>query len=359
MLDPVIRKQAGLLMRCALALGLVISAGHATQAQEQQNQTQDQTQTNSQYPSQDRAQDPPPPPPRQAQMQTAPARNGAEPQRTNRADRPPDGQHAPPPPYEAPPPPPPATLTIPAGTVIVVRTNDFLSTDHSKVGDMFTAMLDQPVVVNGWVVARRGQTVTGQVRVAKKAGLVKGTSQLGLEVTDLTLVDGQQAQVSSQLWQGSGGTSHGQDAATIGATTGTGALIGAVAGAGKGAAIGAGAGAAAGIGAVLLTRGRSTVLPPETQLSFRITNAVNIDTAAGQQAFLPVIQEDFDTSNGGDQRHTRHVVGGYPYGYYGYYGYPYYGFYDGFWGPRFYGGYGFRGGYGGFHGGFHGHGGHR
>lgn len=247
--------------------------------------------------------------------------------------------------------------------MIVVRTNDFLSTDHSKVGDMFTAMLDQPVVVNGWVVARRGQTVTGQVRVAKKAGLVKGTSQLGLEVTDLTLVDGQQAQVSSQLWQGSGGTSHGQDAATIGTTTGTGALIGAVAGAGKGAAIGAGAGAAAGIGAVLLTRGHSTVLPPETQLSFRLTNAFKIDTAAGQQAFLPVIQEDFDNGNGGGDRPARHAAGAYAYsgypGYYGYYGYPYYGY----WGPGFYG-YGFRGRYyggfrGGFHGGFHGHGGHR
>jgi len=269
----------------------------------------------------------------------------------NRADRPPAGQQAPP--YDEPPPPPPA-LTIPTGTVLVVRTNDFLSSDHSKAGDMFTGVLDQPLVVNGWVVARRGQTITGQVKVVKKAGLVKGTSQLGLEVTDLTLVDGQQARVSTQLWQGSGGTSHGQDAATIGATTGTGALIGAVADAGKGAAIGAGAGAAAGIGAVLLTRGHATVLPPETQLSFRLTEAVKVDTTTGQQAFLPVTQEDFDSGRGGDGRPVRRVVGSYPYGYYGYYGYPgYYGFYDGFWGPRFYGGYGFRGG---FRGGFHGRG---
>jgi len=349
MIDPAIRKNAGLFLRCALALGMAVSAGGAIRAQEQQNQTQEQSASSSQYASQDRPQDPPPVQQNQRQN-TSPQDNSQAPP-MNRADRPPAGQQAPP--YDEPPPPPPA-LTIPTGTVLVVRTNDFLSSDHSKAGDMFTGVLDQPLVVNGWVVARRGQTITGQVKVVKKAGLVKGTSQLGLEVTDLTLVDGQQARVSTQLWQGSGGTSHGQDAATIGATTGTGALIGAVADAGKGAAIGAGAGAAAGIGAVLLTRGHATVLPPETQLSFRLTEAVKVDTTTGQQAFLPVTQEDFDSGRGGDGRPVRRVVGSYPYGYYGYYGYPGdYGFYDGFWGPRFYGGYGFRGG---FRGGFHGRG---
>jgi hypothetical protein len=242
---------------------------------------------------------------------------------------------------------------LPAGTILQVRTNEFLSSDKNQTGDQFTAVLDQPLVVNGWVVARRGATVLGQVKEAKKAGRVKGTSQLGLEITDLTIVDGQQAPVLTELWKASAGTSHGQDAATIGGTTVLGAAIGAAADWGRGAAIGAGAGAgaAAGIAAVLLTRGHPTEILPETPLSFRLVDPVKIDTTQAQQAFLPVSQEDYDGGRG--DRRRPHLAAGYPgpYAYpYGYYG-PYYGYYPGYvgfygygWGPRYYGGfYGHRG----------------
>src|SRR5216684_3179374 len=237
----------------------------------------------------------------------------------------------------------PGTLTVPAGAILSIRINEYLSSDHNRIGDQFTAVLENPIVVNGWVVARRGQTLLGQVKEARKAGRVKGTSELGIELTDMTVVDGRQLPILTELWKGSGGTSHGQDAATVATTTGLGALIGAAADWGTGAAIGAGAGAAAGIGAVLLTRGRPTVLEPEEQLSFRLVDPVRIDTTQSQQAFLPVTQQDMD---GGrlERRGPRHVAGGYPgpgpypCGYYGpCYAYPgYAGFYGGWgWGPGF------------------------
>lgn len=202
------------------------------------------------------------------------------------------GQNAP---YSrtAPATPPPATLTIPAGTVLQVRMNEYLSSDNNHVGDHVSATLQQPIVVNGYVVARRGQTLVGQVEAAEKAGRVKGVSQLGIELTDMTMVDGQSRPILTELWKGSGGTSHGADAATIGGTTALGAAIGSVADWGRGAAIGAGAGAAAGIGAVLLTRGRPTVIPPETLLTFRIVDPVKIDTTQAAQAFVPVSQRDY------------------------------------------------------------------
>src|SRR3984885_10342794 len=156
--------------------------------------------------------------------------------------------------------PPPATLTIPAGTVLSVRINEFLSSDKNQVGDRVTATLQQPVVVNGYVVARRGQMLVGQVEAAQKAGRVTGTSQLGIELTDMTIADGQSRPILTELWKGSGGTSHGADAATIGGTTALGAAIGAAADWGRGAAIGAGAGAAAGIWGGLLARGRAAVI---------------------------------------------------------------------------------------------------
>src|SRR5260370_150884 len=127
----------------------------------------------------------------------------------------------------------------------------------------------------------------------------------------MPVVDSPQVPIYTELGRGSGGTSHGQDAATIATTTGLGALIGAAADWGTGAAIGAGAGAAAGIGAVLLTRGRPTILDPEAQLSFRLVDPVRIDTTQSQQAFLPVTQQDFDGGRS-ERRGPRPLAGGDP-----------------------------------------------
>ncbi|MGC1484927.1 MAG: hypothetical protein WA789_14110 [Candidatus Acidiferrum sp.] len=243
--------------------------------------------------------------------------------------------------------PPPSALTIPAGTVLVMRLNEPLSSDRNQIGDQFSGVLEQPIVVNGWVVARRGQVVMGQVKSVKKAGRVKGTSQLGVELTDLTLVNGEQAPILTALWKASGGTSHGADAATIGGGTALGAIIGSAADWGRGAAIGAGAGAVAGIGAVLLTRGRPTILEPESELSFRLVDPVKVDTTHSQEAFYPVSQDDFGNARG--TRPRLRMGNGY-YGAYGpyapcgyaypcYYGPGYIGVYPGigWWGGGFYG----------------------
>ncbi len=239
---------------------------------------------------------------------------------------------------------PPALLTIPAGTVLIIRMNEPLSSDRNQVGDPFTGVVEQPVVVSGWVVARRGQTVIGQVKSVKKAGRVKGVSELGVELTDVTLVDGQQAPILTELWKGSGGTSHGGDAATIAGGTALGAIIESAADWGRGAAIGAGAGAVAGIGAVLLTRGRPTILEPESQLTFRLVDPVKVDTTHSQQAFLPVSQEDFEGGRGEGPRLRaggRYGYGPGPCGYYYpcYFAPGYVGIYGayGWWGPGYYG----------------------
>jgi len=327
------------------ALALCLSAGAYAQQEQQQDPQQ------GPEPDQQRAQPPQPTPDR-----TKPAYAPQD------ADKPPYSHDRPrqnPPPerqsQNAPLAQPaqqvPGTLTIPTGTILLIRINDFLSSDRNQIGDQFTAVLENPLVVNGWVVARRGQMIVGHVKDVRKAGRIKGTSELGVELTDLTVVDGRQVPILTELWKGSSGTSHGQDAATVATTTGLGALIGAAADWGEGAAIGAGAGAAVGIGAVLLTRGRPTVLHPEEQLSFRLVDPVRIDTTQSQQAFLPVTQQDID---GGrlERRGPRHVAGGYPglaypCGYYGpCYAYPgYVGFYSGYgwgYGSGFYGRRGFR-----------------
>src|SRR5271167_1786360 len=78
----------------------------------------------------------------------------------------------------------PSKLTIKAGTYVTVRMNEILSSDRSMVGDAFTATLTKPIVVDGVVVAQKGQNVTGHVTEAKKAGRVAGTSRLGIQLIE-------------------------------------------------------------------------------------------------------------------------------------------------------------------------------
>jgi hypothetical protein len=258
----------------------------------------------------------------------------------------------------------PAHLTIKPGTYITVRINQYLSSDRNQTGDAFAATLAQPLVVDGIVVAQRGQTVGGRVSEAKKAGRVEGTSRLGVQLTDLTLADGSTVPIQSQMINRNGPTSVGRDAAAIGGTTALGAAIGAGVGWGRGAAIGAGAGAAVGILGVLLTRGRPTIVFPESTLTFRIDSPVDVATDHAPQAFRYADQQDFGTGYGAPGMGPRpaSLYGGAPYGApygpapapvpypyyggyaYGYAPYPYYnpGF-SVFVGPRYYGG--FYGGY--------------
>jgi hypothetical protein len=172
-------------------------------------------------------------------------------------------------------------LTMRPGTILTVRLNQPLSSDHDHFGDIFSAALDQPVTVLGIVVAQRGQSVAGHVVEVKKAGMVHGVSRLGIALTDLTLLDGQTLAIQSQLLVRKGPTSRGRDAAAIAGTAGLGAAIGAAADGGTGAAVGA----AAGTIGVLLTRGYPTIIAPETLLTFQVTNPVKIETSDAPQAF--------------------------------------------------------------------------
>ncbi len=278
------------------------------------------------------------------------------------------GQDAPPPESQAPQdqgwrrvgdplPPPrnesiPPQLTLKSGTFVTVRVDQYLSSDRSQAGDAFSATLVQPIVVDGVVVAQRGQTIGGRVAEAKKAGRVEGTSRLGVQLTDLTLVDGQVLPIQSQLINRNGSTSVGRDAGAIGTTTAVGAAVGAGAAGGVGAAIGAGAGAVASTVGVLLTRGHQTIIGPESVLTFRVEAPITISTDRAPQAFHYVEPNEYSRPANLQARAPRSYGPSYgppppPY-YYGYgYGYPYYygsglGLY---YSPGFY----FRGG---FHRGF-------
>jgi hypothetical protein len=332
--------------------------------------------------AQDSQDQPAPPPDAQQQQSPAPTPDGGwrrasdpapdqVPQQPTFATRPnyaayPDysqqGQRSDPNQPSGPPMPPiPAQLTIKQGTYVTVRVNQPLSSDHNQPGDAFMATLVRPIVVDGVVVAQRGQTIGGRVAEAQKAGRVEGVSRLVVQLTDLTLVDGQQLPIKSQLLTRNGQTSVGRDVAGVAGTTAVGAAIGAGVNGGVGAGVGAGAGLIVGTIGVLLTRGRPTVIYPESVLTFQIEQPVTISTERAPYAFRYVDPNEYDRPYNAQGPPQYGAGYGYaapppaPYYGYGYYGYPYYPYYwggIGWWGPSFYFG---RGYYGGFYGrGFYG-----
>jgi hypothetical protein len=241
----------------------------------------------------------------------------------------------------------PDALNVPAGEYATVRINNFLSSDHNQPGDAFTGTLIEPIVIDGFVVAQRGQMVNGRVVEVEKAGRVKGVSSMRVELTGLTLVDGQQLPIKTQLINRKGQTSNGRDASAIVGTTALGTIVGAAAtGTGFGAGMGAIGGAVVGTVGVLVTRGRPTVITPESVMTFRVEQPITISTVHSANAFYPVSRDDYQGGPGGPggpsfaaRPYPYPPVGAYPYA-----PYPYYG---AFWGPSLYvGGFYGRGYYG-------------
>jgi hypothetical protein len=205
----------------------------------------------------------PPPPPAESQTQVPP---------------PPPAVLNPPSETETAPPPPrtPHTVTIPAGVLLSVRLGETLTSGKSQPGDTFSATLDQPLVVEGFVIGERGARVQGKVLESEKAGRLTGVSSLVIHLTRLHTSDGQEIVIDTAPFHKEGPSSKGEDVKKIGAGAVIGAAIGAIAGGGKGAAIGAGVGGAAGTGTAAATRGKPTELPVETRLTFRLQQPVTI-----------------------------------------------------------------------------------
>ncbi|MGH9655743.1 MAG: hypothetical protein ACRD6B_20045 [Bryobacteraceae bacterium] len=190
-----------------------------------------------------------------------------------------------PPAYPQPSQPIPAQLTLASGTYLAVRVDRTLSSDKNQPGDLFTATLEAPLVANGVVVAEPGEMLGGRVVVAEKHDAHR-PGRLSIELNSLSLVDGQQVPIQSQLVSRRGGTTPGSvEAGRVATTAGLGAIIGAMAGRGTGAAIGAAIGGTAGLAGVLVTRHHDSVIPAEQPLTFRLTGPATISTASAPQAF--------------------------------------------------------------------------
>jgi hypothetical protein len=173
-------------------------------------------------------------------------------------------------------------VTVPAGSMLRIRINRGLDSNHIQPGTPFDGVVLTDVIAGGAVAIPRGASVSGVVVDAKKAGVFKGEGELSLQINSLTL-GGTAYPIATNVWERNG---RDKTAGTVNNTVGgsaVGAIFGAIVGGGEGAAIGAGVGAGAGLaGSAASPRGQ-IIVPPESVLTFTTSAPLQVKTVSEQE----------------------------------------------------------------------------
>lgn len=196
-----------------------------------------------------------------------------------------------------PPPPPPQKVTIPAGTVLQVRTVEALSSETSHENDPWHGTLNSDIVVDDQTVIPAGAEVDGRVMEAHAATHYSGGASLVLGLEKISF-NGKSYQIATNTWERKAATRGKNTVEKTAGGAAVGAILGGIFGGGKGAAIGSVAGAGAGAGANTITKGQRVDLRPETLVSFQLQNPISVMPSASTGRHGTVIRPD----NSSDQQ---------------------------------------------------------
>ena len=196
-----------------------------------------------------------------------------------------------------PPPPPPQKVTVPAGTVLQVRTVEALSSETSHESDPWHGTLNSDIVVDDQTVIPAGAEVDGRVMEAHAATHYSGGASLVLGLEKVSF-NGKTYQIATNTWERKASTRGKNTVEKTAGGAAVGAILGGIFGGGKGAAIGSVAGAGAGAGANTITKGQRVDLRPETLVSFQLQNPISVMPSANTGRHGTVIHPD----NSSDQQ---------------------------------------------------------
>jgi hypothetical protein len=165
-------------------------------------------------------------------------------------------------------------ISVPSGTAIAVTLNNPISSETAKVGDTWTGVVKNNIVIDEKTVIPAGSTVEGTVTAVKPAA--KGDrALLDISITSLG-VEGSHYAATATTPAIEAGSTRARNLGAIAAGTGAGALVGGAVGGKKGAIIGGLIGAVGSGGAVASSKGYQVVLKEGTELTFNTTQSVNI-----------------------------------------------------------------------------------
>ncbi len=156
-------------------------------------------------------------------------------------------------------------VTIPAGSRILVKLTETVSTASHKEGTSFSGVLATGLAVNGQVVVPPGTKIHGEV-LESRGGRVVGGSRLVMTFTDLEINAQLVPIVTDQIGAEAG---RGGTIKKVGAGALVGAAFGGKSGAGKGAAVG-------GALAILGSRRNHIQIPPDYQIEISLKQPLTL-----------------------------------------------------------------------------------
>ena len=184
-----------------------------------------------------------------------------------------------------------ATLTVPPGTVLDTKLSQTLSTALNTQGQLFAAVLSEPVVVNGNQIVPAGATIRGRIAVLSRPGHIKGVGKMLLVPETLAFPNGQTFTINAVLLHAYGApgarianaegviqgpTGRMRDVKEVGIGIGGGGLLGTMIGGAHGAFIGGLIGGTAGLVDSFRRRGPDLMLPSGTELKFELNRELAV-----------------------------------------------------------------------------------
>ena len=176
-------------------------------------------------------------------------------------------------------------VTVPAGTLIQVRTNEPVNSKQAQPGQPIQFTVIQDVALGDVLAIPRGATVRGVITDVRhpEKGSLTGSAELALQLTSLDL-QGMSYPLESDQFKVKGPGKGEHSVGNIAGGAILGAVIGGIVGGGPGAAIGAAAGGGAGAVGSAASSGPGVWIPAEALVSFHLAAPITVQPVSAQEA---------------------------------------------------------------------------
>lgn len=181
---------------------------------------------------------------------------------------------------------------VASGTTLNCRLTQTLSTRVNFQGDLFSATVAEPLIIDGREVIPVGATVQGRIAQLEHPGRVHGVGLMRLSVESLTFPDGRTFPLNALLI-----TAYGAEGARMAGTEGTvkgpssrlktleevgmgmggGGFLGTIIGGFHGAVVGGALGGVAGFVDTMRKRGKDLTLPAGTELKYQLNRELRFE----------------------------------------------------------------------------------
>lgn len=173
------------------------------------------------------------------------------------------------------------TTEIAKGTPIYVHLQNSISSATAETGDSFSAVLDDPLSIDGKTLVPEGTEITGRVIATRKSGQLHHAGYLRLTLSSVNM-NGKEVPIQTTSVFVEGGSFGNHNVAYMGGGVGSNSLIGALTGGGKvinSNSSGNGSMAAA------YTSGKNEVgFAADRRIGFRLIQSLNVSTPETTEA---------------------------------------------------------------------------